>query len=265
MKRLVLIVLTIVLAGVGVFFGWRYYSDVYLPNKQVTDADKQQRELFEEIKPKAVREFEPEQPKQETATDSAAAQSAQAALEALPANRDDAVGWIKIDGTVIDYPVVQTTDNSYYLENGLNGAYNYGLGCPFLDYRCKNDFTDFNSIIYAHHIQYYQAMFSDITLYKDESFMRSHPYGTLMTKNGVHRVRFFAYMIIDNPSFAYVTGVTDKAEQNAYIDDIFSAAYYTPLCTAQELKNNKGLHLLLLSTCTYEYWSAKGVLVGVIE
>lgn len=262
MKRLILIIAAVLLVAAGVFCGFKYYFDVYLPNKEITDAEKEQREYYEQLKPDSV-----------SATGSADAdgdngeyQSGRSpSLEKLEAANNDSVGWITVDGTVIDYPVVQAEDNDFYLDHGVDGQYNNGIGCPFLDYRCKGDFSGFNSIVYAHHIQGYRALFSDITLYSDREYMEQHPAGTLVTKNGAHRVRFFAYMTIPNPSFAYNTDPGNKDGQNQYLGDIFENAEYTSAYTLEELKKNDNLRLLLLSTCSYEFWNARGVLAGVIE
>lgn len=257
MKRAVMIFLVIVLVCAGAYCGWRYYSDVYRPNKQITDADKSQRELFDQIDPDP--DDDDVDKKDGTSDDK------DGLLHELTEINSDSVGWITIDGTVIDYPIVQSDDNYYYLDHGFDGEYNWGLGCPFLDYRCKSDFSDFCSIAYAHHISGYQAMFSDITLYKDPGFMESYPVGILTTKTKVHTVRFFAYMILPNPSFAYNFDFDTKVKRDAYIDNIYENAEYTSVYTAKELKEKKDINLLLLSTCTYEYWNARGVLAGVIE
>ena len=252
MKRIVLAVIAVVILCAGGYCGWRYYHDVYLPNKQITDAEQEQRLVFEQLKPDPVAT--------EAFTD-----GGEEPPQKLTELNGGAVGWITIDGTVIDYPIVQSDDNSYYLDHGVDGEYNNGLGCPFLDYRCKSDFSGFSSIVYAHHIQNYRALFSDITLYSDPDFMSSHPEGTLLTKNGAHRVRFFAYLTLPNPSFAYNTDLNSKEARGGYIDDIFQNAEYTTAFSPEELKKNQELRLLLLSTCSYDFWNARGVLAGVIE
>ena len=61
----------------------------------------------------------------------------------------DIIGWVKVNSTNINYPVVQYSDNEYYLTHDLYKNYNGG-GWVFLDYRNKNDFNNKNSIIYAH-------------------------------------------------------------------------------------------------------------------
>lgn len=259
MKRFVMTLIVVLLVVFGGYCGWRYYSDVYLPNKKITDTEKEQRILFEKIKP----DFE-------LINSTLSAESTDDVTENTPyqslvSENGEAVGWITVEGTVIDYPVVQAADNAYYLNHGFDRNYNYGLGCPFLDYRCESDFNGFNSIIYAHHIQDYRALFSDITLYGDSAFMKQHPEGTLLTKNGVRKVRFFAYMVIPNPSFAYITGITAKKDRESYIDSIFKNAVYTNYYSSEEMKKNDKLRLLLLSTCSYDYWNARSVLAGVIE
>ena len=59
------------------------------------------------------------------------------------------IGWIQVNGTNINYPFVQTTDNKYYLTHTFDKSYNTA-GWVFLDYRNKLDGTDKNTIIYAH-------------------------------------------------------------------------------------------------------------------
>ena len=141
MKRIVMVIAVAVLLAVGGFFGWRYFNDVYLPNKQITDTEQEQREYFEKLKPDSVPQ----------SNDAEQDVSEAPSLEKLEAANSEAVGWITIDGTVIDYPVVQAEDNDFYLEHGVDGQYNNGLGCPFLDYRCDGDFSKFKPAVEALH------------------------------------------------------------------------------------------------------------------
>lgn len=66
----------------------------------------------------------------------------------LKRTNSDAVGWLKVNGTNINYPFVQSSDNVYYLTHSFNKSYN-GAGWVFLDYR-NNGTNDKNTIIYAH-------------------------------------------------------------------------------------------------------------------
>ncbi|MBQ1339314.1 MAG: class B sortase [Ruminococcus sp.] len=264
MKRALMTAVTVVLLAAFAYCGWRYYSEAFLPRKQLADAYKAQRELFESIRPDMEGASSAGQP----VPDSPGGQENDTAgdpLAELKAVNGEAVGWLTIDGTNIDYPIVQAADNSSYLKKGFDKKPNRGLGCPFLDCRCDSGFTGFDSIVYAHHIKGNQAMFADIEKFKDISFMQKNQTGRLLTADGVHNVRFFAYLTLPSDSFAYNVSFEKETDKEEYIDSIFENARYTAGYTSDELKENKDLHLLLLSTCTYEYWAARGVLAGVIE
>lgn len=70
-------------------------------------------------------------------------------LNELRKTNPDVVGWIKVGGTNINYPFMQTSDNEYYLTHSLDKSYN-SAGWVFADYRLRLDNTDRNTIIYAH-------------------------------------------------------------------------------------------------------------------
>ena len=91
----------------------------------------------------------------------------------------DIVGWIYIERTEINYPVVQGNDNQYYLKHLFSGEWN-GSGCIFLDSRNRADFSDRHSIIYGHHMKN-GSMFSGLTEYKKQEFYDSHSVALLLT------------------------------------------------------------------------------------
>lgn len=79
----------------------------------------------------------------------------------------DVIGWIKIEGTTIDYPILQTSNNSYYLTKAIDGSYNQ-CGWIFMDYTNAKDLTDYNTVIYGHNIKS-GIMFADLEkIYKNE-------------------------------------------------------------------------------------------------
>ena len=99
-----------------------------------------------------------------------------AALESI---NSDCVAWIRIDGTAIDYPVVQGYDNSFYLKHLFDGEWN-GAGCIFLDSRVEPDLSDRHSVLYGHHMKN-GTMFSDIAKYKDQTYYENHATGMILT------------------------------------------------------------------------------------
>ncbi|MBO4604703.1 MAG: class B sortase [Clostridiales bacterium] len=96
---------------------------------------------------------------------------------------DAMVGWVTIDGTPIDYPIMQGDDNLEYLNKDPAGNYSLS-GSIFLDSRNSPDFTDPYSVIYGHHMQY-GRMFGALDSFLDEGYLTEHTTGRLMVgKNG---------------------------------------------------------------------------------
>ncbi|MBR5166392.1 MAG: class B sortase [Ruminococcus sp.] len=95
----------------------------------------------------------------------------------------DMVGWITIDGTNIDYPVMQGADNVCYLNTDPLGEYSL-TGSIFLDSRCSADFSDEYSLIYGHHMDY-GKMFGALDDFTSETYLKNHDTGTLLVgRNG---------------------------------------------------------------------------------
>ena len=70
-------------------------------------------------------------------------------FENLKQTNSDVVAWLKVNGTNIEYPVVKTTNNNYYMTHSFDKKYN-SAGWVFIDYKNKFDGTDRNIVIYAH-------------------------------------------------------------------------------------------------------------------
>lgn len=83
------------------------------------------------------------------------------------------IGWIKIDDTNIDYPVMQTVNNEYYLDHNYTQEYDKN-GSIFLDKDCDITNPGSNMIIYGHHMKS-GRMFGDLDLYVNEDYYKEHP------------------------------------------------------------------------------------------
>ena len=102
----------------------------------------------------------------------------------------DIVAWIYIEGTKINYPIVQGEDNSYYLKHLFSGEWN-GSGCIFLDFRNDASFADRHSIIYGHHMKN-GTMFTDLDKYKKQEFFDEHPVALLLTPDKNYKVKWIS-------------------------------------------------------------------------
>ena len=86
-------------------------------------------------------------------------------------------GWLNVYGTNIDYPLVQGEDNDKYLNTAADGSYSLS-GSLFLDYRNSRDMSDFNSIIYGHHMKD-EVMFGELGYFKEKDYFDRHRYGQI--------------------------------------------------------------------------------------
>lgn len=169
----------------------------------------------------------------------------------------DVVAWLTIPGTVIDFPVVQSGDNDYYLHYNLERE-SSRLGVPFLDYRCSGDFSDFNSVIYGHYISG-GKMFSNLAEFRKDDFFAEHGTYTLITENEKYTVRIIACLITPNDSFVYNTVFLTEHEKSVFLRDVEEQAVQKRDFAEEELLD---CQLITLSTCAYEYEGARTVVVG---
>ena len=94
-------------------------------------------------------------------------------LDKLRALNPDTVGWITMDRTVIDYPVVQGKDNDYYLRRLYSGEKGYA-GSIFMDAGNAPDFSDRNTLIFGHNMKS-GSMFGTLQNFASRSYSRSTP------------------------------------------------------------------------------------------
>lgn len=169
----------------------------------------------------------------------------------------DIVAWIYIEGTKINYPIVQGGDNSYYLKHLFSGEWN-GSGCIFLDFRNDASFADRHSIIYGHHMKN-GTMFTGIDKYKKQEFFDEHPVALLITPDKNYKVDFFAGYVAAPQDDAWEIGFTE-AEFEVWLQNAADRS-----CFTSEIAPNISDHILTLSTCSYEFDDARFVLAGVLR
>lgn len=90
----------------------------------------------------------------------------------LLAMNSQTVGWVQIDGTPLEYPVVQTNNNDYYLSHNFSNEASIE-GCIFLDYLCTGSLTR-NYVLYGHYMTD-DSMFGSLWKYQEESYFKAHP------------------------------------------------------------------------------------------
>ena len=179
-------------------------------------------------------------------------------LSELQAANPDVVGWIHIPSTAIDYPVLQGEDNDYYLHHTWQHRENI-VGSIFLDWRNAAGFSDFNSILYGHHMRD-GSMFRDLILYEKEEFLREHPYIYLVDDTG-KCVRYTVFAVYETGTqLTYTTEFEDEGLRTRWLDDCIARSEFA----AEELPN-AGDKVLTLSTCTGESYTSRWVVQAWAE
>ena len=111
--------------------------------------------------------------------------------EALQELSGDAVAWLSVDNTKIDYPVMQGKNNDEYINKDPFGNFSLS-GSIFLDSRNSKDFSDPYSLLYGHHMDH-SVMFGALDDFIEKSYFDQHRTGTLITTSGHdYNIRFFA-------------------------------------------------------------------------
>ena len=120
---------------------------------------------------------------------------------------NDMVGWIKVEDTKINYPVMQSKDNpNFYLKHGFDKAYT-DYGCPYVQENCDMELPSDNIIIYGHHMND-GSMFAGLMKFKDKSFWEKHKtvsFDTLTDRQTYEVIAVFKTVVYtDSPdSFKY--------------------------------------------------------------
>ncbi len=111
-------------------------------------------------------------------------------IEELRKEYPSIVGWIRVGGTEIDYPIVKGSDNDYYLNHNYKGEYNV-FGAIFMDYRNKENFSDQNTIVYGHN-NVRAGNFKDLHKYEEEGFFAEDRFIEIYSLDGYKKYKAFA-------------------------------------------------------------------------
>lgn len=196
----------------------------------------------------------------ETDTEAALEQSAYETYKDVFAANSDFVGWISIDGTSINYPVMQTPNSpDFYLKRGFDKNYS-DYGVPYVQENCLIGQSD-NCVIYGHHMKD-GSMFADLCKYESESFYREHPiirFDTLAGFGEYEIVCVFKTAVYTEDGFRYYHFVDAENEEafQAFIRSCQALALYDTGVSAEY-----GDKLITLSTCEYSRTNGRMVVVA---
>lgn len=161
----------------------------------------------------------------------------------------DFAGWITVEGTTIDAPIVQSVDNEYYLIHDYTGARNI-TGAIYMDYKNLGNFYDNHISLYGHYMTD-GTIFHDLHYFKDQAFFENND---TITIHGLRESKEFVIFSVHVVS-AYTYYLYLDLEDEALLE--YAKHFKRLSMFKRDVTFPKDLQLLTLVTCTYEYDNAR--------
>lgn len=184
-------------------------------------------------------------------------------LEELQKENPEIIGYLEIQGTNISYPVLQTTDNDFYMKKNYKKEYSKD-GSIFLDKDYNWEIPSSNLLIYGHNNKNGQ-MFCDLLNYKDESYYEEHPTIKFTTNKEEAEYEIIAVFLSrvyykkekNVFRYYYFINAENEEEYNSFVENCKKESLYDTGKTAKY-----GDQLITLSTCSYHVEDGRFAVVG---
>lgn len=183
--------------------------------------------------------------------------------DALHAINPDIVAWIYLKDSNINYPVVKGEDNEFYLHRTIRKEWDFA-GTPFVDYRCENEFKDFNTLIYGHHMRD-GSMFNNLSKYlREEDFYDTHKQFELITPEEKYHLIVYSGFYTKANSYIYDCNIDNEDDEdiNEFINKTTGSNQITHLDNVEVTPLDT---TVTLSTCAYVYENARCVIIGKLN
>ncbi len=237
------IVLAVIFAAVFLFSGfmiartlWEYHS--------IEKAGEVLQERFVSKRPAVTRA--------DNVPDTAEAAPITVDFEALQAENADVIGWLYCEGTPINYPVMQSGDNDYYLHRDL-AKKTFRAGSLFADFRCTPPQSGQLFLIFGHSMKN-GSMFGTLYKFREQAYYEAHPVMYLLTPAGDYRIDLAAGMATEPDDDLYrLDNETLPAALTRFTE---GSAFDSPVTLTPADS------VIALSTCAYGSDGSRFVLLG---
>lgn len=184
-------------------------------------------------------------------------------VKELQNENPDIVGWLEIEGTTINYPVLQGSDNEYYMTHNYKKQKSKS-GSIFLTKDYDWSIPSSNLLIFGHNLNN-GTMFQELLKYKNKSFYEQHPIIRFTTANedaeydiiAVFKSKVYYKSEQNVFRYYYFVNATTEAEYNDFVENAKKASLYDI-----ELSAKYGDQLITLSTCSYHVEDGRFAVVG---
>ena len=180
-------------------------------------------------------------------------------FEELLAINPDVRAWVTMDGTKIDYPVLQGETNLSYINTDVYGKFALA-GSIFLDCRNSPDLSDAYNLVYGHHMAN-SNMFGDLDLYKDPKFFRENTTGTLITRDAVYDLTVLALIMVSASEDNIF-----EVPQNQNPDTVIAFTRENAELLSDKMPQlGEDVQFFALSTCSSEFTDARTIVLTAMN
>ena len=165
---------------------------------------------------------------------------------ALKKINQDVYAWINVPGTPVDYPILQSEKNEYYLNRNIEKEWSV-YGCIFSETYNSKDFSDFNTLLYGHNMKN-ETMFGSLKRFRDASFFEENRYINVYTENRILKYEIFAACTWDNKHILANRDFSLPENCTAYLEEIFAVRDMNSQ-VSKEIEVTANDRIITLSTC----------------
>ncbi len=232
-QKILLIIIAVLTLTIAVMLGVKWYNG------------RQQSDILEEMAPKPTPDDEMSPP----VSDSAPYVSP-VDFNALKAQNPDIYSWIRINGTCVDYPIVQRAgDNSYYHRRDFMGNHEWN-GCIYTEDYNSLDFNNKVTVVYGHNI-YSGKMFGDLIKYTDPEYFEQNSKMTVYLPDCEKKYELFGAITFDNRHLLHYNDYDGVAEQFDQLIDTLKNTQNLTSVISDDVTIDSDDRVVILSTCYY--------------
>jgi sortase B len=165
------------------------------------------------------------------------------------------IGWIRLEGTAINYPIMQGTDNSFFLYHLPDGT-RHRSGSIFMDFRNAPDFSDRNTILYGH-MSRTDDMFGALKYFRRQEFYDANYVMYIHTPERDYQLVIFAVHLVNSAVEQPRITFRDDEHFSEYLSDIRSRSM-----VSSDVEVSVDDKIVTLATCAYDFTNARLVVIG---
>ena len=245
MNRIIKIILLAICFCVFVFSAYKIY--------EYFSEENESKELNDELIGKAITYVDINNNEESKSKENNISEPLTVDFSILKEENEDIVGWIYLENSEINYPVMQSNDNEYYLRRMYNKESNRA-GSLFMDYRNNSNFEDDYTIIYGHNMKN-STMFGTLTEYENQEYYDNHKIMYYYTPEKNYIINIFAGFTTSVDSSIYELSFSEDKLSNITEKSDFES----------DVTVEKEDKIIVLSTCSYDYDDARYVVFGSLE